>query len=104
MGETEEVETPRLFKPLRSPRLHLPVGPFETHQPGLVRVEAKAISVESLRQYLQHPPSIALQLEDQDEVVCEADQTRRPVQPRLDLGLKPLVQYLVEVDVRQQRR
>ena len=67
-------------------------------------MEAQAVLAESLRQHLQHPPGIALQLEDQHEVIGKADQKRGPVQMGLHHRLKPRVQHLVKIDVRQQRR
>src|SRR5258705_4133850 len=68
VGEAEKVEAPRLLMRARFPRLRLAAGPFEAHQTGLVGMEAQAVLAESLRQYLQYPPSITLQLEDQHEV------------------------------------
>src|SRR3954452_10081271 len=104
VGEAKKVETPRFLVWLRSLRLRLTAGLVETHQTGLVGVEAQPILAESLRQDFQHPPRIALQLEDQNEVIGKADQKRCPLQPGLHHRLKPCVQYLVKVDVRQERR
>src|SRR4051812_29847773 len=104
VGEAEKVEAPRLLVRLRSSGPRSRTGPFETHQTGLVGVEAQAVLAESLRQHLQYPPSIALQLEGQHEVIGKADQKRCPLQPGLHHRLKPRVQHLVKVDVRQERR
>src|SRR6202000_2387599 len=52
----------------------------------------------------QHPPGIALQLENQNEVIGIADQESCPSQPGLHHSLKPRVQHLVKIDVRQERR
>jgi hypothetical protein len=103
VSEAQEVEAPRDFVLLLPIRLRT-ARPVESHQTSLVRVEAKAVFGESLRQYLQNPTGILLQLEHHDEVIGKTDQMRRPMQPGLDLCLKPFVQYLVEVDVRQDRR
>jgi hypothetical protein len=81
VGETEKVKTPRLLGRLRSSLPLLTAGLFETHQTGLVGMEAQPVLTESLRQYLQDPPSIALQLDNQDKVVGKADQESLPVQP-----------------------
>jgi hypothetical protein len=80
-------------------RLLVGTGPLEAHQASLVWMKVKAVSVESLRQYLLHPPRIHLQLEDQNKIVSEADQKSRPLKPGLDLFLEPFVQDLVEIDV-----
>src|ERR1700710_965930 len=66
VGEAEKVEAPRLLVGLHSSRPRRRTGPFETRQTGLVGMEAQAVLAESLRQHLQHPPCIALQLKDQD--------------------------------------
>src|SRR5215203_6633444 len=104
MGEAKKVEAPRLLVGLRSARPVCRTGPFETHQTSLVGMEAQAVLAESLRQHLQHPPSIALQLKDQHEVIGKADQKCCPLQPGLHHRLKPRVQHLMKIDVRQQRR
>src|SRR5712691_9459884 len=104
VGEAEKVETSRLLVRPCSPRLRLTAGLFETHQTGLVGMEAEPVLAESLRPHLQHPPRIALPLEDQHEVIGKADQESFPLQPGLHHRLKPRVQHLVEVDVRQERR
>src|SRR6202165_620362 len=63
VGEAKKVETPWLLVRSSSPRLRRTGGLFETHQTGLVGVKAQAVLTESLRQYLQHPPGIALPFE-----------------------------------------
>src|SRR3978361_1467340 len=79
VGETEKVETLRLLVRSRSPRLRLTAGLVETDQACLVGMEAETVLADSLRPHLQHPPGIALQLKDQDEVVGKADQESFPL-------------------------
>ena len=47
---------------------------------------------------------IFLELEGYDKIVRISDQVSATSQPRFHLACKPLVQHLVQVDVRQQRR
>src|SRR5215203_5242321 len=87
VGEAEEVEAPRLFG-LHSSRPRRRTGPFETHQTGLVGVEAPAVLAESIRQHLQHPPSLAFQLKDQHESSSAGESHPRAL-PEPDVRLSP---------------
>lgn len=66
-------------------------------------MECQTVLPESLREYRQHSARIALVREDDCEIVRVPDQDGRAFQSWLDLMLKPLVQYLVKIDVRKQR-
>src|SRR5580658_903083 len=63
-GEAEEVEGARLVGPVVIVALaRHPVRPFESYQPGLVRVQRQAVLAESLRQYGHHAARVLLVLE-----------------------------------------
>ena len=66
-------------------------------------MECQTVFPESLREYRQHSARIRLAREDDHEVVGVPDQEGPAFQAWLDLMLKPLVQHLVQIDVRKQR-
>jgi hypothetical protein len=100
VGEAQEIESPRAFPPFVVVRVFWPPERDET---GLSRVEGETELAESLRQHFEHPPSVVLPREADDEVIGVPDEKRVALQARLDVALEPLVQHLVEVDVRKER-
>jgi len=76
--------------------------PAEIHQPGFLGVEPEPVLLESLREHGQHPPRVVLPLEGQHRVVGVAHHEGTPPQARHDVAVKPDVEHLVQVDVREQ--
>ena len=74
--------------------------PAKLHHPRLLRVQPQPVLPKPLRQHPKHPPRIVFPLEDQHGIVSISDLKGPPPKPRLDLVLEPLIQYLVQVDVR----
>jgi len=74
----------------------------EPDEPGFLRVQCKAVLRESFRKHVHDATSIGLVAEADDEVVSVAHEESSSSQPRLDYHLKPRVEHLVEVDVREQ--
>ena len=64
----------------------------------------QAVLRESLREHAHETARVVLPREDHDEVVCVADEMRAAFQPRHHLLRKPLVEDIVEVNVREKRR
>src|SRR5450432_4469983 len=101
--ETEQVEaTTSLCPRLRRRRTRR--RRCETHEPRLVRVKAQAVLAESLRQYILHSAGVLLRFKHQHEVVSISRQVSSTVQSRFHLVRKPLIQNLVQVNVRKYRR
>ncbi len=99
-----EAQKRELLPPGRArPSLFALLRLAEPNQPGLLRMNGEAVLPESLRQHLHHPLGVALLHEHQYRIICDPDQERFPLQPRLPLRLKPPVQHLVQVDVRKHR-
>ena len=97
MGEAEKVERAIAVFPRRR-------GLAERHQHRLFRMDGQTVARKPLRQHRHKLPGVTLQLTADHKVVGKADQERLSLQARLDLMLEPLIQYLVEVNVRQKRR
>src|SRR5688572_8673830 len=100
MREAEQIKRfrSRLLEIVISTKLRRPT---ERNDAGLLWVKAQPVLLESLRQYGQHPVSVFLALEDDDEIIRVSDQGRTSSEARLDLILEPLVEDFVQVDVRQ---
>lgn len=65
-------------------------------------MELKTVFAEALWQDFQNAPCVVLALKTDDEVVGKPHQKTRPAHPGLDFGREPLIQYIVEIDIRQQ--
>ena len=105
MGEPQQVEGagPGLSIPVFGRCQRSPVRAPKINQPGLLRVKRQAIFRHSLRQHLYDSPRVLLALEDDDYIIRVADQNRTADKSRSDLSREPLIERLVQVDVRQQR-
>jgi hypothetical protein len=54
-----------------------------------------------LWQHIKHSPCVSFMLEDDDEIICEADESCTAGKPRHDLPCKPLIKHLAQIDVRE---
>jgi hypothetical protein len=98
-GEAKEVEGPRIIPTVT----RLGSRPPERYESGLLRVEIEPVPRKPFREHLRYPTRVVLPGEDEYGIVRKADEGRRAPQPRLHDVLEPLVQHLMEVDVREQR-
>src|SRR2546422_11694941 len=99
VGEAEEVEGRWPGRaPGRAPRRR------KLQQPRLCRMHRETVLSQSLRKYGRHATRIRLHGEDEDEIICVPDEERPTPEPGLHHRLPPVVEHLVEVDVRQERR
>jgi hypothetical protein len=94
--EAEEIETARALATL------LARWPPERKDPRFLWVKIQAESLESLRENSPDPLSVTLRREDDHEIVGIPNKRGSTLKPRLDLELEPLVQHLVEIDVREE--
>src|SRR5690554_7109908 len=72
------------------------------YQPSLGRVQGKAEARKALGQYLQHLAGISFVAEGEHGIIGEAHRECSSAQAWFDVLLKPLIQHVVEVDIRQQ--
>ena len=100
MREAKKVEGPRSTTTAATTRRSR--AP-ERDESGLLRVEIEPVLRESLREHLRYPTRVVLPSKDEDGIVRKADEGSRAPHMRLHDILEPLVQNLVEVDVREQR-
>src|SRR5262249_60078310 len=98
--EPQKVEGGRTFPPGLPLLLRLEKG----QQAGLVRVEGQPIALQPLTQHFPNPLRVLAPFEADDKVIRIADQTSTPTQARLDLPLEPAVEYVMQVEVAQERR
>lgn len=96
MGKPQQVKA-RLFSRLSRP------GWIAAHQARLARVQPQSEPAEALGQDFQYPPGVRFIGEDQCGIIRIADELRPSAQAWLDLLFEPLVEYIVQVDIRQQR-
>ncbi len=97
MGKSDKVEC------VGSPPARLcSCGPAEVEEAALLWMQLEPVFPEALRQYLHDPPRIFLILKADDKVVGKPHQETMPSHPWLYFGLEPHVQYIVEIDIRQQ--
>lgn len=75
----------------------------ELQEPGFLWMERQPIFRESLVQGLEYPFCIFSVLKAENEIIRETDFVSFPAQAGPDLLLEPLVQHIMEVDIRQQR-
>src|SRR6187549_520972 len=95
--ETEQVEAPSVGRATwrRCP------WPFEFDQSRFLRVEPQTIPRESLRKYIREFARIRLSFKDHDEIIRKTDECGLPTQARPHFALKPEVERVVQVDVRE---
>ena len=79
------------------------IGPLERHQSCLVRMDRQIILGKALGEDRQDPAGIFFVGESHDEVVRVADQERSSFQPSLNIPLEPIVQHVVQENVREHR-
>ena len=97
MGEPEEVE--------RSGSIVVVVdaiGSPKRNHSGLVGMQRQAVLAESLRQDLQESLGIMLVVEQHDEVIRIPEQLSTTRESRLNVSDEPLVEHVVQVDVRKE--
>jgi hypothetical protein len=99
MREAKEVEGPRIIPTVTRVGSRAP----ERYESGLLRVEFQPVLRKPLREHLRDPTRVVLPGEDEHGIVRKADKSRRAPQSRLHDVLEPLVQHLMEIDVREQR-
>ena len=103
------VREPKEVERLRSTLPALPPvrfrEPAELYKTGLLRVQLQPERCQPLPHRLHEPLRIPAVLEPQDEVIGIAHDVRlAPDLPRSPLAREPVVEYMVQVHVRQQRR
>ncbi len=92
MGEAQKVEGFGTLLTIRA----------EPHQAGLGRVQGEAEAREALGQHFQHLAGVSFTAECEHGIVGETYLKCASSQAWLNVFLKPLVQYIVEIEVRQQ--
>ena len=95
--EAQKVEGPR---PIVTPVVA--VGPMKRHESRLLQVQRQAVLAESLRQDLQESLGIMLVVEQHDEVIRIPEQLSTTRESRLNVSDEPLVEHVVQVDVRKE--
>ena len=101
VGEAEEVER----GPVRR-RMAFAVRPLEpeVHEPRLVRKKAQPEPVETFAEDVEHTLGGEVILERHHGVVSVTYQNASPLQTRSHHGLKPFIQHVVKINVREQWR
>ena len=79
-----------------------PLG-SEVNEACLVGMEREPVPLKPLPQHFQDPFGVVVVLERHHEVISEPDQGTEPRHTRLHLVPEPLVQHMVQVDVREHR-
>ena len=74
--------------------------PTELDQLRLRRMDRQAVTPEPLGQHRHDAVRVTLQLTADNEIICEPDQITAPLHARFHVPLEPLVQHLMEVDIR----
>ena len=74
--------------------------PMKGNEPSLLGMKRQTVSAKAFRQYGHYPPGVLLLDTSQDKVVAIADQVGGSFQARLDLLLEPLIQHIVQINVR----
>lgn len=75
----------------------------ERDQLGLLRMDGQPESVEPFRQYSHDPPCVFFVLAADDEIVGKPHDEAVPFHPWPDIPDKPIIQDMVEIDIRQHR-
>ena len=73
----------------------------EVDEPCFLRVNRQAVLCTTFAQYSQHTTSIRFHFEDHDRIICVPNRTGSGAHARQYVVVKPLVQNIVEVHVRQ---
>ena len=76
----------------------------EVDEVRLVRMEGESIPSEPLAEDRQHAFGVVDVVERHQRVVSKPDKGALPSQTRFHLGLEPLVQHMVQKDVREAGR
>ena len=77
---------------------------MEVHIARLGLMEREPVSTETFAQHLKHSLAAVAVFEGDDKVIGESHQLAPSVEARLRHVLEPLVQHMVQVDVREHRR
>ncbi len=64
-------------------------------------MKRQAVIRQPLRQHAEDSPCIPFFLEDDDQIICIADENCTTGKSRYDLPCEPLIKHLVQLDVRQ---
>jgi len=81
-------------------RARLVARRLEPHQAGLLRMNGELKARKPLWPDHQHPTRLVLPLAANDTIIGTAEQNAAPLQPWLDLLLKPLIQHVIQQRVR----
>ena len=103
MGEAQQIKAPHRVSRFATLAGRPDGRPLEGDQPGFLRVERQAILAKPFRQDRLHPPGVFFPSKAQDEVIAVANQVGGALQPRFDLLLKPLIQHIVQIHIREHR-
>src|SRR5262249_58745056 len=88
----------------RTPASLLPFSrSVERQQSSLVRMKVQPAALHPLAQHSHHALRILPMFKADDKVIGVADQARPPFQAGTNLSLEPPVEYVVQIDVAQQR-
>jgi len=64
-------------------------------------MDGQAESLEALRQDVRYPFGVVFSFTADDDLVRKTNDDAPAPHPRFDFSFKPVIQYMVEVDVRQ---
>ena len=78
-------------------------GPPEGHEARLVRVQREAEPAKALAQHLQNTLTTLPIREGDDKVIGESNQLAGALHSVLDRALEPIVQHMVQIEIREQR-
>ena len=76
----------------------------EVDEARLVGMQREPMPSKPFSQSFQHPFGVVVVLEGHDEVVGKANQGTLSLQAGLHLAFEPLIQHMVQEDVRKYRR
>jgi len=94
VGEAQEIER------AVTRAIVMQLWPTELDQLRLRRVNRQAVPPEPLGQHRHEALCITFQFAAYYKVICEPDQKTLPLHARLYVPFEPLVQHLMEVDIR----
>ncbi len=98
MCEAEKRETPRSLAIIPA---HHEGWAQERYEASLVRMERQAVTGEPSRENVVDPTRVLFSLEDENHIIRVAHEQRTPLAARLHVLHEPLVDNLVQEDVRE---
>src|SRR5690625_4738898 len=92
----------------KSQKVKCPVSsvilPVKLYYPGLFRMQRQSIFTQAFLKYFQHPICICFICKTHYKIIRISDHTALTLQQWPDLVCKPIVQYVMQINVAQQRR